>query len=704
MFSIPTSTRTALLAVVLILSASAQGDDCSSATSITGAGAWPFDSTNASTSGFSGLGGCGGGGSLDFGPDRFFQWTATTSGDWTLDTCGSSYDTKLNAHSGAGCSAHCITYNDDGACGNLDSVLHLAGVTAGDTFLIQIGGYNGASGVGVLNVLPHIATGSNSDCSTAAGITGYGVWGFNTSGASTSGFSGGGACADGGSQDLGPDMFWQWTASAAGDVEILLTAPHHDTKLNVHMGAGCAASCLDYNDDAYMFSSAIVLRAVATGETFLIQVGGWDSQAGAGTMEIAPAPAAPNDGCSTAIPLAGIGSWPFNTGGATTSLFSGGGACYSDINMDLFWEWTAPSTGDFVIATGGSSFDPKISVHAGSGCGATCIAFDDDSGVGYNSQVLVENLAAGDTVLVQVGGWGIQRGPGQLAVTEFFGPCSVYPPDAYAPNQSCATAAAIEDGSYSLAVCKSKPDFFTLTVADGDTLSIDVFFSTGTADVDAMLYGPGTCSDDQGSACDNTLACGYSGSDNENLVWTNTTGSEMECVLRVHLWPDTAGENNTYDLVITGALADGPAMFCNPANTHSGGSSVTLAYSGFSGPQLFHLEAAGGPIEQFGYFLVAATPYEPGIPVSLGRLCLLNPIGRYSPSAGPTLNSIGRFDGAGLFQSLGGNSSVGTGFDVPAELPSPPGGVISSGSSWHFQLWYRDGAASNFSNGVSVLF
>jgi hypothetical protein len=53
---------------------------------------------------------------------------------------------------------------------------------------------------------------------------------------------------------------------------------------------------------------------------------------------------------------------------------------------------------------------------------------------------------------------------------------------------------------------------------------------------------------------------------------------------------------------------------------------------------------------------------------------------------------------------LAGTSSVGSGFDIPAILPDPPGGLIDVGETWYFQLWYRDGANSNFSDGISVAF
>ncbi|HIG87172.1 MAG TPA: hypothetical protein EYQ25_09025 [Planctomycetes bacterium] len=146
-------------------------------------------------------------------------------------------------------------------------------------------------------------------------------------------------------------------------------------------------------------------------------------------------------------------------------------------------------------------------------------------------------------------------------------------------------------------------------------------------------------------------------------------------------------------------------LFCGPAAPNSSGQSTTLAQSDFSGPGLFHLEARQGPPLQFGYFLMSAGLEEPGLAVSQGFLCLKAPIGRYNSVAGPSLNSLGRFDASGTFQNLSGTSSVFSGFDLPAAAPSPPGGVILPGSTWAFQLWHRDqGNASNFSDALVVQF
>jgi len=97
-----------------------------------------------------------------------------------------------------------------------------------------------------------------------------------------------------------------------------------------------------------------------------------------------------------------------------------------------------------------------------------------------------------------------------------------------------------------------------------------------------------------------------------------------------------------------------------------------------------------------------------------GRTLVFN-ILRYNPQVAtnqglPQLNSLGQFDGAGQFQNLSGTSTVGSGFDVPTELPfSPAGKVIAPGDTCFFQVWYRDqdmggGSSANFSDMVEATF
>lgn len=148
--------------------------------------------------------------------------------------------------------------------------------------------------------------------------------------------------------------------------------------------------------------------------------------------------------------------------------------------------------------------------------------------------------------------------------------------------------------------------------------------------------------------------------------------------------------------------------FCDPASTTSSGTPAQLSAVPTSIGAGFRLEAQGGPTDGggFGYFIVSSGA-NGGIPLGQGDLCLDFPQGRYSPVAGASLNSLGVFDSNGDYENLAGTSTTGFGFDLPTQLPTPPGGSITAGSTWHFQLWFRDqnpGATVNFTNGLTLTF
>lgn len=149
---------------------------------------------------------------------------------------------------------------------------------------------------------------------------------------------------------------------------------------------------------------------------------------------------------------------------------------------------------------------------------------------------------------------------------------------------------------------------------------------------------------------------------------------------------------------------------CDPAQVSSSGSPVQIVgMLGSASGSGLHLRAFDGPANQVGYFLVgsglaASNPLS----VGLGDLCLsiqsFEKIGRHNVLGGG-LNSIGLFDADGVLQNVAGTSSQGLGFDVPADLPFG-GAAIVAGSTWHFQLWFRDGTGgqTNFSNSLSATF
>ncbi|MCB9908356.1 MAG: hypothetical protein H6830_11610 [Planctomycetes bacterium] len=421
------------------------------------------------------------------------------------------------------------------------------------------------------------------------------------------------------------------------------------------------------------------------------------------------------DSCGTAAALSALGSFAFDTSGLSTSGFQGGGGCASgatSIHQDGFWQWTAPAAGDFDFDTFGSSFDTKLAVHAGIGCSAICTAYNDDTG-GLQSMVSLTGLSAGDQVLIQVGGFGVSYGPGLLNITQRLDPCVGAIDDPWEDNDDCASAPPLADGTYlNLFASRTDPDHFAFTVAAGDTVHIDVVHPAQVGDLDAFLWDAQDvqCGSGYGSSA---LVSGFTSSDDENLVWTNSTGADMAVVLEVQVWAASPGNCNHYDLVVAGASGRGIGSagtpFCDPMDPNSTGvpTVMTASFGSGTGSGL-HLEALDGPPGQFGYFLVGNAASDPGIVVSQGRLCLAidggNALGRYNLGLGEG-NSLGIFDAAGVLQNLLGTSATGSGFDVPASLPLAGSPTLHAGDTWHFQLWHRESAgASNFSNGLSVVF
>ncbi|MCA9001570.1 MAG: formylglycine-generating enzyme family protein [Planctomycetes bacterium] len=150
--------------------------------------------------------------------------------------------------------------------------------------------------------------------------------------------------------------------------------------------------------------------------------------------------------------------------------------------------------------------------------------------------------------------------------------------------------------------------------------------------------------------------------------------------------------------------------FCPPSNNSTGAPALLTGTFGIGTGSNLHLEVTQGVPNEVGYFL-AGNEATSGMAISNGLLCLVGTptaaLYRYNVVGGDS-NSIGLFDASGVLQNLPGTSFTGTGFDVPSTIPGSIPITISSGDTWHFQLWYRDTPAaagsSNFSNGLSVTF
>ena len=262
-----------------------------------------------------------------------------------------------------------------------------------------------------------------------------------------------------------------------------------------------------------------------------------------------PAFAQGGDDCSSATPISANGSYPFDTGAATVSGFMGAGVCAVAMNQDLFFEFTAPSAGDYQIDTFGSFFDTKLAVYSGAGCSATCLAYDDDANSTLQSQVDLAGVNAGDVLLIQVGGFNAAAmGSGDLNIGPSMSPCLV--PDMFEENDDCPSAFPIADGTYTdLDVHTDDNDFYAVTVAAGATLTADILFLDVIADLDLYLWDPSVACDTNilgTGAMTGWLVRGYSANDNESISYTNATASSQNLVLEVDMFTG-GGACNGYD-------------------------------------------------------------------------------------------------------------------------------------------------------------
>jgi hypothetical protein len=88
---------------------------------------------------------CGSGGA----PDIWFTYTPAVNGDFSINLCGSDYDTAMELFTGD-CGALTLVECNDDFCG-LQSGVSYCGI-AGETYTFRVGGFNGSTGTAVVEI------------------------------------------------------------------------------------------------------------------------------------------------------------------------------------------------------------------------------------------------------------------------------------------------------------------------------------------------------------------------------------------------------------------------------------------------------------------------------------------------------------------------------------------------------------------------
>jgi hypothetical protein len=250
-------------------------DDCNDADHVGNVQNLPFDTTCATADGD---------GHCRLSPNVWYRYTAVSTGDVTVSLVGSEYDTALAVYDGV----DCYPIRDDMIQCNDDFGNHLTSqitfpATAGDEYLIEVGGYNLDSvGPGLLSISAEGAPvpPSNDECDNAEAIGDVADLVFDTTVAT---FDGPGLC-------MGSSNIWYcYTASCTGDVTVSLIGSSYDTMLAVYNGCACdltSDDMIECDDDSGGNYTSVITFAAVAGNKYLIEIGGYAFETGQGVLNV----------------------------------------------------------------------------------------------------------------------------------------------------------------------------------------------------------------------------------------------------------------------------------------------------------------------------------------------------------------------------------------------------------------------------------
>lgn len=198
------------------------------------------------------------------------------------------------------------------------------------------------------------------------------------------------------------DVSYTFTAPAAGSYSFDTYGSFTDTIISVR-DAGCNGmelSCNDNGPNGQGFGESYTWVTLAAGQQVLVSVEGAGGQEGDFTLNVNTfvPPPCPETVLPSMVPQTISGN---TTGGINFVLPNCGG---SD-SPERTYSFTAPASAMYEFNTFGSSYDTVIAVRNAT-CGGAELACNDDWGGGTTESQVMVQLAAGQTVVVVVDGYG----------------------------------------------------------------------------------------------------------------------------------------------------------------------------------------------------------------------------------------------------------------------------------------------------------
>jgi len=375
---------------------------------------------------------------------------------------------------------------------------------------------------------------------------------------------------------------------------------------------------------------------------------------------------------------------------ATVTAGTTSGLVAVDADAD-YYRFTVPATSSVEISAvfnhSGGNVDMRLFAANCSTQLDTSTSNSDDETVSW-----VNSSASPQDVIVEIylAPQGIAQGCGfyELEIGTQLDPCLGATDDGLEQNDVCSSSVPLSAGFIAnLFVDKADADWWELTVPNGVTMSLDLFFNHSDADVELRLYD--NCAD--GDAQTNWLVQSTSSSDNEAVQWTNSSGAVATYYAHVYVREAGVGNCADYSLDLSGGILPGlGTRYCN-ANANSSGLPASIFASGSDtvADNDLDLHVDSMPAGRFGYFLMSNTQgFIPLFGGSQGNFCLGAPFVRFS-AFGQVSTAQGTLDFAPDLTALPNNTT------------------IFPGQSWNFQCWFRDvnpTSTSNTTDAVEIQF
>lgn len=198
-------------------------------------------------------------------------------------------------------------------------------------------------------------------------------------------------------------LWWNWTATATGIVQVDTAGSEIDTVLAVYAGSTVDGLILvAANDDEPPFQTSKLIFVASAGVTYRFQAGGFGGESGRILLNLGPPPPPvqppPNDDFASATSLGSATSLSIagTTAGATSEISEPDHWLSNPANAgaSVWFTWSAPYPGEFILDTRGSRFDTVLAVYTGTSVGQLTLVAADDQGPSVGDQSRLSFKAA----------------------------------------------------------------------------------------------------------------------------------------------------------------------------------------------------------------------------------------------------------------------------------------------------------------------